>query len=160
MTVERVLDTRVSDVSEDGDVAGFSGQVATVVSLLHFPLQSKKYDKLLSANVFDTVSALLVVTAQDLLELGVLQDHLAFVLNALFSPEDQPESIGPEVGSPIPTLPPPLTIRRAKSGPEFCELTATGARASKGFPSGHCVLTPAFSPAGREVRQVVECKRF
>ena len=107
MMVERVLDTRISNVSEDGDVAEVSGQVAIVFSDLHLSLQSKKYDKLLSANGFDTVGALKVVTSQDLLELGVLQGHLALVLNALFPPEDQPESVEPKVGSPIPTLPPP-----------------------------------------------------
>ena len=130
MMVERVLDTRISNVSEDGDVAEVSGQVAIVFSDLHLSLQSKKYDKLLSANGFDTVGALKVVTSQDLLELGVLQGHLALVLNALFPPEDQPESVGTAV---VPTLPPQSTITRAKSGPEFCELTATGAPASKGF---------------------------
>ena len=72
MMVARVLDTRISDVSEFGDVAEVSGQVATVFSDLHLSLQSKKYDKLLTANGFDTVGALLVVTAKDLLELGVL----------------------------------------------------------------------------------------
>ena len=130
MMVERVLDTRISNVSEDGDVAEVSGQVAIVFSDLHLSLQSKKYDKLLSANGFDTVGALKVVTSQDLLELGVLQGHLALVLNALFPPEDQPEPLGTAV---VPTLPPQSTITRAKSGPEFCELTATGAPASKGF---------------------------
>ena len=71
MMVERVLDTRISDVSESGDVAEVSGQVTTVFSDLHLSLQSKKYDKLLSANGFDTtVGALLVVTAKDLLELA------------------------------------------------------------------------------------------
>ena len=94
MMVERVLDTRISNVSEDGDVAEVSGQVAIVFSDLHLSLQSKKYDKLLSANGFDTVGALKVVTSQDLLELGVLQGHLALVLNALFPPEDQPEPLG------------------------------------------------------------------
>ena len=97
MMVERVLDTRISNVSEDGDVAEVSGQVAIVFSDLHLSLQSKKYDKLLSANGFDTVGALKVVTSQDLLELGVLQGHLALVLNALFPPEDQPEPVKAKV---------------------------------------------------------------
>ena len=161
MMVERVLDTRISDVSEDGDVAEVSGQVATVFSDLHLSLQSKKYDKLLSANGFDTVGALMVVTSQDLLELGVLQGHLALVLNALFPPEDQPESVGPEVVPPIPTLPPPSTNTRARSGPEFCELTATGAPASKGFRAWvikfivhlHLLVLPSTIDAVRQAGQ-------
>ena len=112
--VERVLDTRISNVSEDGDVAEVSGQVAIVFSDLHLSLQSKKYDKLLSANGFDTVGALKVVTSQDLLELGVLQGHLALVLNALFPPEDQPEPLGTKVGSPIPNRFPPCHLRRER----------------------------------------------
>ena len=132
MMVERVLDTRISDVTESSDVAEVSGQVATVFSDLHLSLQQKKYDKLLSANGFDTVGALLAVTPKDLLELGVLQGHIALVFNVLFPPEGQPESVEPEVVPSFPTSP-PSTITRVKSGPEFCELTATGAPASKGF---------------------------
>ena len=104
--------------------------MAILFSDLQLSLQSKKYDKLLSANGFDTVGALKVVTPQDLLELGVLQGHLALVLNALFPPEDQPESLGTAV---VPTLSPQSTTTRAKRGPELCELTATGAPASKSF---------------------------
>ena len=62
MVVERVLDTRISDVTESGDVAEVSAQVAIVFSDLHLSLQQKKYDKMLSANGFDTVSALMAVT--------------------------------------------------------------------------------------------------
>ena len=39
MMVEIVLDTRISNVSEDGDVAEVSGQVAIVFSDLHLSLQ-------------------------------------------------------------------------------------------------------------------------
>ena len=53
MVVERVLDTRISDVTESGDVAEVSGQVATVFPDLHLSLQQKKYDKMLSANGFE-----------------------------------------------------------------------------------------------------------
>ena len=132
MVVERVLDldTRISDVTESGDVAEVSGQVATVFSDLHLSLQSKKYDKMLSANGFDTVGALMVVTPKDLLELGCLQGHIPLLLNALFPPEEQPESVATPPTSPVPASP-PSTITRTKSGPEFCELTATGAPASK-----------------------------
>ena len=115
MMVERVLDTRISDVTESGDVAEVSGQVATVFSDLHLSIQSRKYDKLLSANGFDTVGALLAVTADDLLQLGVLQGHLALLINALFPPEDQPESLVTPPTSPIPTSPP--TYARVRSGP-------------------------------------------
>ena len=53
---------------------------------LHLSLQSKKYDTMLSANGFDTVGALMVVTPKDLLELGVLQGHISLVLNAMSPP--------------------------------------------------------------------------
>ena len=120
MMVERVLDTRISDVTESGDVAEVSGQVATVFSDLHLCIQSKKYDKLLSANGFDAVGAFLAVTADDLLQLGVLQGHLALLINALFPPEDQHESLVSPPTSPIPTSP-PSTSTRVESGPEFCQ---------------------------------------
>ena len=42
-------------------------------------IQTKKYDKLLSANSFDTVGALQMLTARDLLELGVAQGLLLLV---------------------------------------------------------------------------------
>jgi hypothetical protein len=106
--------------------------VAIVFSDLHLSLQAKKYDKMLSSNGFDTVGALMVVTPKDLLELGCLQGHISLVLNALFPPEEQPESVVTPPTSPVPASP-PSTITRVKSGPEFCELTATGAPASKGF---------------------------
>ena len=48
--VERVLDTRISDVADSGDVAEVSGQVANVFPELHLSLQQKEYDKVLSAN--------------------------------------------------------------------------------------------------------------
>ena len=60
MMVERVLDARISDAAESGDVAEVSGQVAIVFSDLHLSLQQKKYDKnhkMLSGNGFDTVGA-------------------------------------------------------------------------------------------------------
>ena len=57
----RVLDTRISDVPGAGDVVEVSGQVAVVFSDLHLSLQQKKYDKVLSANGFDTIGALMVV---------------------------------------------------------------------------------------------------
>ena len=110
MVVERVLDTRISDVTESGDVAEVSGQVATVFSGLHLSLQQKKYDKMLSANGFDTVGALMAVT------LGCLQGHISLVLNALFPPEDQPESVATPPTSPVPASP-PSTIARVKIGP-------------------------------------------
>ena len=80
--VERVLDTRISDATESGDVAEVSGQVATVFSDLHLSLQQKKHDEVLSANGFDTVDALLAMSPRDLLELGVLQGHIALKLSA------------------------------------------------------------------------------
>ena len=86
---------------------------------------------MLSANGFDTIGALLVLKATDLLELGLLQGHVRLVLNVLFPPEDQPESVVTPPTSPVPTSPPSIT--RVESGPEFCEMAATGAPASKGF---------------------------
>ena len=76
---------------------------------------------------------------------------------SLLSHEDQPESVEPEVVPLIPTS----TATRARSGPEFCELTATGAPASKGFRAWvikfivhlHLLVLPATIDAVRKAGQ-------
>ena len=86
--------------------------------------------------------------------------HLALLINALFPPEEQPESAVTPPTSPVPASP-QSTITRVKSGPEFCEHTATGAPASKGFRAWaikfivhlHLLVHPSTIDAERQAGQ-------
>ena len=123
-----VLDPRIGDLPPDAEVGVVAGMVATVFGDQHVSFQKEKYDVLLMEQGFGTVSALLVLELEDLLEMGLSRGHAKIALCALFPPEVKPLSTAVVVpDSPYSSSP------RSRSGPELCELTATGAPSSKGF---------------------------
>ena len=121
------LDPRIGDLAPDADVGVVSGMVAAVFSDQHVSFQQGKYDVLLMDQGFCTMSALVAIDMEDLLAMGLSRGHAKVAMSALFSQDAKPPAAGVTPDSPYSSSP------RSRSGPELCELTATGAPSSKGF---------------------------
>ena len=155
----RVLDPHLAELAEGAKVGVVKCKVAIMFSELRLSIQAKKYDKSLSGNNFDTVGALRTLTPRDLLELGVSQGHIALTMNALFPSEEQMS--GSNTTAVSPTSPSPPMPPRARSGPEFCELSASGAPESKNFRAWvikfivhlHLLVLPSTIDAVRQAGQ-------
>ena len=126
----RVLDSRLATLADDAEVGVVSGQVAVILSELHLTIQAKKYDLLLAGAGFDTVGGLQLLTETDLFGLGVAPGHVSLLMRAFFPPEE--ETLDEPLKSDIIVAGPP-PHPRSRNGPEFCELSASGAPDSKGF---------------------------
>ena len=85
----RVLDSRLAESAEDDAVGVVSGQVAVILSELHLSIQAKKYDVLLAGDGYDTVGGLQLLSATNLLELGVAPGHITLLMNAFLPPEEE-----------------------------------------------------------------------
>ena len=158
----RVLDSRLATLEDDADVGVVSGQVAVILSELHLTIQAKKYDLLLAGAGFDTVGSLQLLTETDLFGLGVAPGHISLLMIAFFPPPEDPDEPPPIMLNPVvvPTSPPPPTPR-SRNGPEFCELSASGAPDSKGFRAWvikfivhlHLLVLPSTIQAVRQAGQ-------
>ena len=122
-----VLDPRIGDLAPDAEVGVVSGMVAAVFSDQHVSFQQGKYDVLLMDQGFCTMSALLAIDREDLLAMGLTRGHAKIAMSALFPQDTKPPAADVVPDSPYSSSP------RSRSGPELCELTATGAPSSKGF---------------------------
>ena len=78
-----VLDPRIGDLPPDAEVGVVAGMVATVFGDQHVSFQKEKYDVLLMEQGFGTVSALLVLELEDLLEMGLSRGHAKIALCVL-----------------------------------------------------------------------------
>ena len=121
------MDPRIGDLAPDADVGVVSGMVAAVFSDQHVSFQAGKYDLLLMAEGFCTMGALVGIDMEDLLAMGLSRGHAKVAMSALFSQDAKPPAADVTPDSPYSSSP------RSRSGPELCELTATGAPSSKGF---------------------------
>ena len=79
-----VLDPRIGGLTPDADVGVVSGMVAAVFSDQHISFQQGKYDVLLMEQGFGTLSALLELELEDLLEMGLTRGHAKVAMSALF----------------------------------------------------------------------------
>ena len=136
MESSRVLDERFGVLSPDAEVGVVIKVVAEVFSDLHLSVRVKKHEKTLESNDYGTLGGLMTLEIDDLLLLGVSQGHAKLIIRALFPPSLQPAP-PPSPPSPTRTVVPDSPFSssppRVRSGPEFCELSATGAPTSKGF---------------------------
>ena len=136
MEPSRVLDARFGALSPDADVGVVIKVVATVLGDLHLSVVVKHHEKAIEANDYGTLGGLMTLEVEDLVLLGVSQGHAKLIIRALFPPSLQPTPPSP-TRPPTPTVDPDSPYKdsppRIRSGPEFCELSATGAPTSKGF---------------------------
>ena len=135
MESSRVLDERFGALSPDAEVGVVIKVIAAVLGDLHLSVVVKKHEKTLESNDYGTLGGLMTLEVDDLLLLEVSQGHAKLIIRALFPPSLQPPPPSPP--RPIPTVVPDSPYSssppKVRSGPEFCELSATGAPTSKGF---------------------------
>ena len=136
METSRVLDERFGVLSPDAEVGVVIKVVAEVLGDLHLSVVVKKHEKTIEANDYGTLAGLMTLDVEDLLLLGVSQGHAKLIVRALFPPSLQPLRTPETPARPTPIVErdsPYSSPLKGRSGPEFCELSATGAPTSKGF---------------------------
>ena len=135
METSRVLDARLGNLPPDAEAGDVVEAVAAVSSDMHSSVRVKRYEKSLEANGYDTIGGLVALGVGGLALLGVPQGHAKLILRCLFPPSlQQPASAPPTPSHPVPQPDSPYLASpmEPRSGPEFCELSATGAPTSKG----------------------------